>query len=99
MKRNIALMLCIACVAGLSGYANPYQQETVTEQTVEKSASDSHNVKTISLSAAAAESDSEYTLTDVINLQDFLLTRPTDDLSGKITTLTAIMYGQFLTCV
>ena len=90
-------MLCIACVAGLSGYANPYQQETVTEQTVEKSASDSHNVKTISLSAAAAESDSEYTLTDVINLQDFLLTRPTDDLSGKITTLTAIMYGQFLT--
>ena len=83
MKRHIALMLCIACISGFSGCANPYQQETVTEQTVEKSSSDSYNVKTISLSAAAAESDSEYTLTDVINLQDFLLTKPTEDLSGK----------------
>ena len=81
MKRHIALMLCIACVAGFSGCENPYQQETSTEQTAEKFSS--HNVKTISLSAAAAESDSEYTLTDVINLQDFLLTRPTEDLSGK----------------
>lgn len=83
MKRHIASMLCIACVAGLSGCANPYQQETVTEPNTENSVADSHNVKTISLSAAAAESDSEYTLTDVVNLQDFLLTRPTEDLSGK----------------
>ena len=97
MKRNIALMLCIACITGSSGCAAPYQQEISTEHTAEKFSS--HNVKTNSLSAAAAGSDSEYTLTDVINLQDFLLTRPTDDLSGKITTLTAIMYGQFLTCV
>ena len=81
MKRHISLMLCIAYVAGLSGCANPYQKKTSTEQTAEKS--DSHNVKTISLSAAAAESDSEYSLTDVTNLQDFLLTRPTEDLSGK----------------
>ena len=81
MKRHIALMLCIACITGLSGCANPYQKKISTEQTAEKS--DSHNVKTISLSAAAAEADSEYTLTDVTNLQDFLLTRPTEDLSGK----------------
>ena len=36
MKRHIALMLCIACITGVSGCANPYQQETVAEQTAEK---------------------------------------------------------------
>ena len=69
-------MLCIACITGLSDCVPPYQQETSEK-------SNSHNMKTISLSAAAAESDSEHTLTDVINLQNFLLTRPTEDLSGK----------------
>ena len=42
-------MLCIACVSGLSGCANPYQQETSTEQTAEKPVSNSHNVRTNSL--------------------------------------------------
>ena len=36
MKRHIALMLCISCITGFSGCANPYQQEKVTEPTVEK---------------------------------------------------------------
>ncbi len=76
MKRHIALMLCIACITGLSGCANPYRQKTDEKF-------NSHNVKTISLSAVAAEYDSEYSLTDVINLQNFLLTKPTEDLSGK----------------
>ena len=49
IKRHIALMLCIACVSGLSGCANPYQQETSTEQTAEKPVSNSHNVRTNSL--------------------------------------------------
>ena len=48
-------MLCIACVAGLSGYANPYQQETVTEQTAEKTVANSHNVRTNSLFSLQVE--------------------------------------------
>ena len=48
-------MLCIACVAGLSGCADPYQQETLTEQTAEKFIS--HNVRTNSLFSLQVESN------------------------------------------
>ncbi len=79
MKKHIlqALTFCTALL--LTGCSNPYQTGQNDEELTAKH--ENHNV--ISLSAAAAESDSKYTIEDLHNLQDFLLARETPDLSGK----------------
>lgn len=82
MKKLIAFAALLGFVTSLTACANPYQKMATEEELDAKYKSHSSNV--IYLSAAAAESDSPYTIQDVRNLQDFLLAKPTDeDLTGK----------------
>lgn len=77
--RKALIPLCLTALL-LTGCSNPYQQT----QTAEKEQYAAHNVNVISLSAAAAQSGSQYSAEDVRLLQSYLLTKPNDtDLSGK----------------
>lgn len=82
MRKGFLFPLCLAVTAALTGCSNPYQEEVQNVQNTAKGA-DSYNVRTISLTASAAESGSDYTVEDLRNLSDFLLARETPDLSGK----------------
>lgn len=79
MNKHILQALMVCTAAFLTGCNNPYQEQVSTENLDAKY--ENHNI--ISLSAAAAESESRYTIEDLRNLQDFLLVRETSDLSGK----------------
>lgn len=79
MKKPIILASLFSVLLCLTGCSNPYQEEQVSKELTEKY--ENHNI--ISLSAAAEKSESEYTIEDLHNLQDFLLCRETPDLSGK----------------
>ncbi len=79
MNKHILQALMVCTAAFLTGCNNPYQEQVSTENLDAKY--ENHNI--ISLSAAAAESESRYTIEDLRNLQDFLLVRETPDLSGK----------------
>lgn len=79
MRKLISLLAVTVMLTAMTGCSNPYQEQISTENPDAKY----ENYEIISLSAAAAESDSEYTVEDLRNLQDFLLVRETPDLSGK----------------
>ena len=80
MRKLISLLAFTTLLTAFTGCSNPYQEQASTEKSDTKY--ESHN-NVISLSAAAAEANSEYTIEDLINLRDFLIARETPDLSGK----------------
>ena len=81
MKKLKSFLVMMAMLTVLTGCNNPYQEQATTENLDAKYENHSN---VITLSAAAEISDSKYTITDLKNLQDFLLTRPTqEDLRGK----------------
>ena len=59
----------------LTSCANPYRQEQSDEELAAKY---ENHANVVTLSAAAERSDSEYTVADLKNLQDFLLARPVE---------------------
>lgn len=73
MKKRLLLTICMAAL--LTGCANPYEQEQSDEELAAKY---ENHANVVMLSAAAAQSDSEYTVEDLRNLQDFLLARPVE---------------------
>ena len=79
MKKLKLFLALTAILTAMTGCSNPYQEQVSTENLDAKYGN--HGI--ISLSAAAAESKSKYTVEDLRNLQDFLLVRETPDLSGK----------------
>lgn len=80
MRKLMLLLALGAVITSMTGCGKPYQEQVSTEYLDAKN--ESHK-NVISLSAAAVEKGSEYTVTDLRNLQDFLLVRETPDLSGK----------------
>lgn len=79
MKKLKLFLVLMAILTATTSCSNPYQEQTSTENL--DAEYENHGI--ISLSAAAAESNSKYTVEDLRNLQDFLLVRETPDLSGK----------------
>lgn len=79
MRKLISLLAVTVMLTAMTGCSNPYQEQISTENLDAKYG----NHETISLSAAATESGSKYTVEDLRNLQDFLLVRETPDLSCK----------------
>ena len=75
MKKRILLTICMAAL--LTGCANPYRQEQKQGGEMLAAKYENH-ANVVMLSAAAEQSDSEYTVDDLINLQDFLLARPVE---------------------
>lgn len=80
MKKLKLFLALTALLAAITGCSNPYQQQASTKDLDAKY--EGHN-NVIILSAAAAESDSKYTIDDLKNLRDFLVARETPDLRGK----------------
>ncbi|MDE6087665.1 MAG: hypothetical protein K2G25_04700, partial [Oscillospiraceae bacterium] len=81
MKKLKSFLVMMAMLTVLTGCNNPYQEQATTENLDAKYENYSN---VITLSAATEISDSKYTITDLKNLEDFLLTRPTqEDLRGK----------------
>lgn len=81
MKKLKSFLAMATILTVLTGCNNPYQEQATTENLDAKYENHSN---VITLSAAAKISDSKYTITDLKNLQDFLLARPTqEDLRGK----------------
>ena len=79
MKKLKLFLVLMAILTATTSCSNPYQEQTSTENL--DAEYENHDI--ISLSAAAAESNSKYTVEDLRNLQNFLLVRETPDLSGK----------------
>ncbi|MCM1270492.1 MAG: hypothetical protein NC247_07725 [Ruminococcus flavefaciens] len=79
MKKLKSILVAMVLLMATIGYSNHYQEHVSTEGLDAKY--ENHNI--ISLSAEAAESESQYTIEDIRNLQDFLLARETSDLSSK----------------
>lgn len=83
MKRKYT---CFAAALGmlavLTGCRNPFGDKPLTEEQKLKYAS--HNASLITLSEAAANPDSPFSMTDIRTLRDYLVTKPADaDLSAK----------------
>ena len=76
MRKLISLLAVTVMLTAMTGCSNPYQEQISTENLDAKY----ENHEIISLSAAAAESESKYTVEDLRNLQDFLLVRETPNL-------------------